>query len=78
MTAKGPHPLPKQEAFDQPNSLMQETIRLLKEKNLLEIYADTKVPFFWLRKFVAGQFKNPSVNRVQFLYEYLSGQKIIH
>lgn len=67
----------KTEAFDQPGTLMVRTISLLKEKNLLEVYSETKVSFYWLRKFAACEIKNPSVNRVQFLFEYLSNQPLL-
>lgn len=65
--------------FDEPGKLMKKTrILLLKdERTLLEMYRDTAIPYFWLKKFAAEGFKNPSVNRVQFLYEYLSGQKLL-
>lgn len=62
--------------FDKPQSLMIETLKLLENKNLHELYKETGVGYYWLRKFVAGEFLNPSVNRVQFLYEHLSGVKI--
>lgn len=70
------------ETFDSPGSLMQQTQALLKTKapkevDLFRVHDATGLPFFWLRKFLAGAFKNPSVNRVQFLYEHLTGQKII-
>lgn len=67
----------KQEPFDHPGSLMLRTIDLLKSKNLFEVYSDTKIPFYWLRKFAAGEFRNPSVNRVQYLYEFLSSKPIL-
>lgn len=67
----------KCEAFDQPRSLMLKTIELLKKRDLFEVYAETKISFYWLRKFVALEFKNPSVNRVQYLYEHLTGSKLI-
>jgi len=35
------------------------------------------VPFYWLMKFADGTTKDPSVNRVQRLYEYLSGHKLL-
>lgn len=59
-------------------SLMAETIKLLRKdkRSLLQIHKETNINFFWLRKFAAGEFKNPSVNRVQFLYEFLSGSSI--
>lgn len=66
----------KTEAFDQPGTLMLKTISMLKERDLLEVYSETKVSFYWLRKFVACEFKNPSVNRVQFLFEHLGKQKL--
>lgn len=67
----------KTEPFDQPGPLMLRTMELLKEQDLLKVYSDTKISFYWLQKFVAGGFKNPSVNRVQFLYEHLSKQRLI-
>lgn len=67
----------KTEAFDQPGTLMLRTITLLKTKDLLEVYAETRISFYWLRKFVACEFKNPSVNRVQFLFEHLSKQPLL-
>lgn len=71
-----------QEVNNQPGSLMQATItelhNTLKEsdKTLISIYSDTGIPYYWLKKFSAGEFANPSVNRVQALYEYLSGSKL--
>lgn len=62
--------------FDQPRSLMTKTIELLRERDLFEIYAETKISFYWLRKFVVGTYKNPSVNRVQYLYEHLTGKPL--
>lgn len=67
----------KPDTFDQPNSLMLETIRLAKERKLQDVFFETHIPFYWLNKFVAGTYKNPSVNRVQYLYEYLTGSKLI-
>lgn len=63
--------------FDQPSTLMLTTVSLLKERDLFEIYSETKIPFYWLRKFAAIEFKNPSVNRVQFLYEHLTGNRLV-
>lgn len=57
--------------FDSPGPLMVETIKRLKDKELLIIYSDTKIPYHWLTKFAAGKIKNPSVNRVEFLNNYL-------
>jgi hypothetical protein len=62
-----------------PGSLMAETAKLLKEsgKAPQDIYAETGLPFHWVKKFATGEFENPSVNRVQFLYEYLSGNALL-
>lgn len=61
-----------------PFSLLKRTLELLKEdsRSLIEIYTATGIPYYWLKKFSAGEFANPSVNRVQFLYEFLSGQQL--
>lgn len=68
-----------QEAFDEPGSLMAKTIELLRndERDLLQIHKDTNVPFYWLRELAAGKVKNPSVNRVQYLYEKLTARSLI-
>jgi len=62
--------------FDQPRSLMVKTIRLLEGRDLLQVYEETRLPYYWLRKFAAGAYKNPSVNRVQFLFEHLTGKTL--
>ena len=67
----------KNDVFDQPGSLMVKTIDLLKDRDLFAVYAETKISPYWLRKFATGEFKNPSVNRVQFLFEHLSGTTIL-
>jgi len=63
---------------DKPGSLMLRTRQLLRTDNrdLLQIHKDTKIPFYWLRAFSAGKFTNPSVNRVQKLYENLTGNPL--
>lgn len=65
-------------------TLMERTLELLKssDKTLPEIYADLRatgsdVTFFWLRKFSSGGVKDPSVNRVECLYNYLSEQPFV-
>lgn len=62
-------------------TLMLRTQQLIKERGeeitLLKIYDDLDIPPGWVQKFVTGKFPNPSVNRVQKLYEYLSGKPLI-
>lgn len=60
-------------------SLMNKTRELLKanDKSLPEVYRETGISFYWLRKFRNGEIKDPSVNRIQNLYEYLTGEPLI-
>ena len=64
MTAKQPQ-----------GQLHLQTIALLKKSKLtlLELYDETGVKPDWIRSFKAGRMQHPSVNRVQALYEFLSG-----
>jgi len=63
---------------DKPQSLHTETRRLIKQdKRPLKMLAQaTGVPYYWLKKFSAGEIPNPSVNRVQYLYEFFTHCKI--
>lgn len=63
--------------FDSEGSLMIATKKLLEGKDFLTIYVAYGIPYHWLIGFASGRYANPSVNRVQFLYEKLSGKKII-
>lgn len=67
-------------------SLMQCTLKLLHayEGSMLTLAEEikvrnpeTKISFYWLRKFSSGNFSDPSVNRVQELYEYLTGEPLL-
>lgn len=60
-------------------SLHSKTLQLLKEsgKKPQDIYAETGLPFYWVKKFLTNGFENPSVNRVQFLYEYLTNTNLV-
>lgn len=63
--------------FDQPCPLMKETMRLVRVKGVDATAFETRVPFGWLQKFIGGQFRNPGVNRISYLYEKLSGNKLL-
>ena len=62
-------------------SLMLRTKQLLREstKSLSEIHVELRlagiddISYYWLRKFASGNVEDPSVNRVQQLYEHLTG-----
>lgn len=55
------------------------TVSLLNSsgKPYTTIFLETGIVPHWLSMFATGRIANPSVNRVQFLYEYLSGKKLI-
>lgn len=60
-------------------SLLEQTLMLMKHRKMTlpELAIASNLPFYWLRKFASNEIKDPSVNKVQTLYEYLSGKKII-
>lgn len=64
---------------DLPQTLVEETRRLLKAdpRTLRLIGQWTGIPFFWLKKLSAGEIANPAVNRIQYLYEFLSKKKLL-
>ncbi len=74
---------PRTSNFDNQQSLLEKTRELLntrldnEDEALIAICYETGFAYHWVRKLGLGQFKNPSVNRVQFLYEYLTGTKLI-
>lgn len=63
---------------DVPGTLIVETMKLIDDsgKSVPDLFLETGIPFYWLKRFVDKGFVNPSVNRVQFLYEHLSGTKL--
>lgn len=63
---------------DAPGTLVLKTRRLLNNRKeaVSKVAKDTGIPLDWLRKFSGGQIPNPSVNRVQFLFEKLSGKSL--
>lgn len=68
----------RMEPYDQPGPLMLKTIELIKAHTPLRVYSETGISFHWLKKFVNMEFKNPSVNRVEYLYEYLTNTKLLN
>ncbi len=65
-------------ATPETSTLLERTYALLDESDisLPELFKQTGVPFYWLRKFKQREVKHPSVNRVQRLYEFLSGRRL--
>lgn len=71
--------MPKQiSPCDRQGSLLNKTRQLLNNdpRSLFEIAVETGVPFDWLRKFAGNRVSGANVNRVQFLYEKLTGKKL--
>jgi len=73
-----PNPNIGKAIYDRSGPLMVATTDLVKnylakeENNLPKLFIETKIPFYWLKKFARGEIPNPSVNRVEYLFEYLT------
>lgn len=63
---------------DEALSLLVRTRELIRASDtpLLTIYKESGISFYWLKKFRDNEIKDPSVNRVQKLYEYLTGKEL--
>ena len=59
-------------------TLLEKTRELLKTSGCtyLKIYSETGLEPTWISGVCTGRIKDPSVNRVQKLYEYLAGSKL--
>lgn len=62
-------------------SLRSKTYELLKNRNnlltLKKITEDTGISEQWLSRFNQNQIKNPSVDIVQTLYQYLTNTELV-
>ena len=63
---------------------MERTRRLMREseESLPTIFVGLRnsgstISFYWLRKFKYGEIPDPSVNRVEELYTYLTGKPVL-
>jgi hypothetical protein len=63
-------------SYDSPGTLQQKAQKLLEGRDLLEVFKETGLPFYWLRTFAGGGITNPSVNRIQHLVESLTKTKL--
>lgn len=68
----------KKKAVDRERTLLAQTRALLQESDLsqLEIFKATGLTPFWLSSVSTGKVADPSVNKIQMLYEFLSGKKL--
>jgi transcriptional regulator with XRE-family HTH domain len=60
-------------------TLLKETMRLLKKTRLshAEIVRATGLDAAWLSRLCNGTTRDPSVNKIETLYTYLSGKEIL-
>lgn len=67
------------ELSDKRNTLHKATIAAVKAdpRTLRVIAQATGIPFYWLKKLSADEIASPGVNRVQYLFEFLSKSKLI-
>lgn len=56
-----------------PGALYSKAITVAKGETLEVLYTRTHLPLSWLRKFRAGEIKNPSVNRIETLLNAFGG-----
>ena len=63
-----------------PGELYQAVLRLIEERprivTLKDIADGADVPLAWLKTFAAGNISDPSVNRIEVLYVYLTGKTL--
>lgn len=73
MNAEAPN-----DSFDKECALLARTRALLGECGMshLEIYRRTGLKPTWLKMIANGDTAGPSVNRVVYLYEFLSGSTL--
>lgn len=63
---------------DLPGSLVSRTRELLRRdhRSLIDIHTASNIPFYWLKSFYRGEATGPNANRVQYLYEFLTGTRL--
>ena len=58
-------------------TLLNKTIQLLHNNRPLEkVSRETGLSLYWLQKLVRSEIPDPSVNKVQKLYEHLAQQEL--
>ena len=76
---KPPYRIPDIRPGDKPGTLAQRTRDLLqnRECSMPRLSRNLDLPLSWLIRFERAEIPSPGVNRVQFLYEQLSGKKLL-
>lgn len=64
--------------FDQPSPLLLKVKQLLKDdpRTLFKISKESGMPYAWMYSFTHNSGVSISVNRAQYLYEYLTQTKL--
>lgn len=61
-------------------TFLEKTLYLLQNRPRSQTYNEistmTNIGESWLRMFGRGEIQDPSVNKIQTLYEFLSGEKL--
>ena len=58
------------------SSLLQKTIELMQDQKTMEVRDATGLNYHWLVALKQGKIPDPGVQKIQLLYEYLTGKKI--
>lgn len=59
-------------------SLYEETVKLLNNgADISQVAANTNLQYDWVNKLKRGDIKDPSVNKVQAVYEHLTGRPLL-
>ena len=71
--------MPPRKTSDECESLHETTRQLLQEspQTTYDVAVGTKLSYSWLVAFASDRMAHPSVNRVQKLYEYLTGKPLL-
>jgi hypothetical protein len=70
--------MPKRKDQTPPGTLHEITRELLKAdaQTTFDVAVGTELSYSWIVAFACGRMKNPSVSKVQRLYEYLTGKPL--
>ena len=55
---------------------LRDRIEASTEETVRDMAAQAGLDYYWLRQFSTGSIKDPSVNRIERLYHFLTGQTL--
>lgn len=65
------------EEFNSGTKLLRELQEQLFIYNLEKLAKETKIPQSWLKKFRNGEIKNPKIQRVVYLWEFVNKRRLV-